>query len=192
MALARGRVRIIGGQWRSRLLFFPEILDLRPTSDRIRETVFNWLGQDLGGLTCLDLFAGSGALGFEAASRGAIHTVMIESDFQVFRALQENKVKLQASQVELIHANALSFLRSDTRRFDIIFLDPPFRLDLIPEVLPLLPLHLENNGLIYIETQHAWRPEPRWRIMRNAKAGAVHYQLLEMTTDESSNLSGDV
>lgn len=185
MALARkGKVRIIGGQWRSRLLFFPEIPDLRPTSDRIRETVFNWLGQDLSGLTCLDLFAGSGALGFEAASRGAIHIVMIESDIQVFRALQENKNQLQASQVELILTNALSFLHSDRRRFDVIFLDPPFRLDLIPELLPLLPLHLEDDGLIYIETQNAWQPDPQWHVRRCAKAGTVHYQLLEKAIDE--------
>lgn len=184
MALARGKVRIIGGQWRSRLLVFPEIPDLRPTADRIRETVFNWLGQDLSGLKCLDLFAGSGALGFEAASRGAAHTVMVESDARAFRALQENKDKLQASQIELTMMNALNFVRGDTRRFDVIFLDPPFRLGLIPELLPLLPTHLEKNGLIYIETRTAWIPDRRWQVWRCAKAGAVHYQLLESASDE--------
>lgn len=184
MAAIRGKVRIIGGQWRSRLLSFPQRPDLRPTSDRIRETVFNWLGQDLTGLNCLDLFAGSGALGFEAASRGAAQVVMIESDAQVFRALCENKDKLPAPQVELAMMEALNFIRSDARRFDVIFLDPPFRLGLIPELLPLLPPHLEQNGLVYVETQNAWLPERPWHVRRSAKAGAVHYQLLEFLSDE--------
>src|SRR4030066_123649 len=101
MALIQGKVRIIGGHWRSRLLTFPNRPDLRPTPDRIREAVFNWLGQDLSGLSCLDLFAGSGALGFEAASRGAEQVVMIDADARIYRALQENKERLQATQVEL-------------------------------------------------------------------------------------------
>ncbi len=184
MALTRGKVRIIGGQWRSRLLVFPEIPDLRPTADRIRETIFNWLGQDLSGLSCLDLFAGSGALGFEAASRGAAHTVMVESDVRAFRALQENKDKLQAAQVELTMMNALNFVRADTRKFDVIFLDPPFRLGLLPELLPLLSSHLEKSGLIYIETQNDWIPDRPWHIKRQAKAGAVHYRLLELASYE--------
>ena len=125
MALMQRKVRIIGGQWRSRILTFPEHADLRPTPDRIRETVFNWLGQDLSGLICLDLFAGSGALGFEAASRGAALVVMIDVDARIFRALHENKEKLQATQVELIMMNAVNFMNSDIRKFDVIFLDPP-------------------------------------------------------------------
>ncbi len=180
MALMQRKVRIIGGQWRSRILTFPEHADLRPTPDRIRETVFNWLGQDLSGLICLDLFAGSGALGFEAASRGAALVVMIDVDARIFRALHENKEKLQATQVELIMMNAVNFMNSDIRKFDVIFLDPPYRSGLLPELLPLLPPHLETHGLVYTETPRAWIPDKQWNVRRSAKAGAVHYQLLEL------------
>ena len=180
MALIQGKVRIIGGQWRSRLLVFPELSDLRPTSDRVRETVFNWLGQDLSGLSCLDLFAGSGALGFEAASRGAALVVMVDADAKVYRALRENKEKLQATQVELVMMNALNFMNSDTRKFDVIFLDPPYRLALLPELLPLLPSHLAEGGLVYAESQSTWIADQQWHVRRSAKAGIVHYQLLEL------------
>jgi 16S rRNA (guanine(966)-N(2))-methyltransferase RsmD len=180
MALIQGKVRIIGGQWRRRLLAFPELPDLRPTSDRVRETVFNWLGQDLSGLSCLDLFAGSGALGFEAASRGAVPVVMVDADEAVYRGLRENKEKLQATQVELIRMNALNFMNSDTRKFDVIFLDPPYRLALLPGLLPLLPSHLAEGGLVYAESQNAWTADQQWQVRRNAKAGRVHYQLLEL------------
>ncbi|TXI16997.1 MAG: 16S rRNA (guanine(966)-N(2))-methyltransferase RsmD [Nitrosomonas sp.] len=180
MALTRRNVRIIGGQWRSRILVFPEHADLRPTSDRIRETVFNWLGQDLCGLACLDLFAGSGALGFEAASRGAALVVMVELDANIFSSLRENKEKLRATQVELVMMNAINFINSDQRKFDVIFLDPPYRLGCLPALLPLLPRHLEMNGLVYTETPRAWVPDKQWNVRRSARAGAVHYQLLEM------------
>ena len=181
MASARGKVRIIGGQWRSRLLVFPEHPDLRPTADRIRETLFNWLGQDLSGMRCLDLFAGSGALGFEAASRGAALAVMVDDDAAIYRMLRENREKLQAAQVELVMMNAMNFLKSDTRKFDVIFLDPPYRLALLPELLPLLPCHLETGGLVYAESKGNWTADAQWSVRRKAKAGTVHYQLLELT-----------
>ena len=180
MALIQGKVRIIGGHWRSRLLTFPDRPDLRPTPDRIREAVFNWLGQDLSGLSCLDLFAGSGALGFEAASRGAEKVVMVEADAKIYRALCENKESLQAAQVELVMMNALNFMNSDVRRFDVVFLDPPYRLELLPELLLLLPSHLEKDGLVYTETRGVWIPDKPWNIKRSAKAGTVYYQLLEL------------
>lgn len=176
----RGKVRIIGGEWRSRLLTFPERPDLRPTADRIRETLFNWLGQDLNDLHCLDLFAGSGALGFEAASRGAKRVVMVEDDVRIYNALRENKEKLQAPQVELLKMNALAFLQSDVRKFDVIFLDPPYRLELLPTLLPLLPIHLESNGKVYIEMQGSWYPDEAWHAKRSGRAGNVCYQLLEL------------
>ena len=103
MALSQGKIRIIGGHWRSRIITFPHRTDLRPTPDRVRETLFNWLGQNLDGIRCLDLFAGSGALGFEAASRGAAQVVMLESDSFVFQALLENREKLKADQIELTY-----------------------------------------------------------------------------------------
>ncbi len=176
----RGKVRIIGGEWRSRLLSFPNNADLRPTADRIRETLFNWLGQDLNDFKCLDLFAGSGALGFEAASRGARRVVMVESDARIYTALRENKEKLSANQIELLKMDAVAFLKSDTQKFDVIFLDPPYRLDLLPTVLPLLPEHIESNGAVYIETEGDWRPNDAWQVMRSGKAGKVYYQLLEL------------
>ncbi len=180
MVVTRGKVRIIGGEWRSRLLTFPECPDLRPTADRIRETVFNWLGQDLSNLNCLDLFAGSGALGFEAASRGAASVVMIDDDARVYNALRANKEKLQAFQVELVMMNALHFINSDSRKFDVIFLDPPYRLGLLPELLPLLPSHLERNGLIYTETLGNWITDKKWHVKRSGKAGKIYFQLLEI------------
>jgi 16S rRNA (guanine(966)-N(2))-methyltransferase RsmD len=141
--------------------------------------VFNWLGQDLSGRSCLDLFAGSGTLGFEAASRGAEQVVMIEADVKIYKALDENKQKLQAMQVQLVMIDALSFLNSDERKFDVIFLDPPYRLGLLPELLPLLPAHLKKDGLVYAENKNIWIPDDQWHVKRSAKAGAVHYQLLE-------------
>jgi len=179
MTLMQGKIRIIGGQWRSRLLTFPEHPDLRPTANRVRETVFNWLEQDLSGLRCLDLFAGSGALGFEAASRGAAHVVMVDNDVRVYKALRENKEKLQAMQIELVLMNALDFMKSDVRKFDVIFLDPPYRLDLLPQLMLLLPSHLEEDGLVYSEARDTWNLDKQWRVHRSAKAGTVRYQLLE-------------
>ncbi|MDH5479265.1 MAG: 16S rRNA (guanine(966)-N(2))-methyltransferase RsmD [Nitrosomonas sp.] len=180
MTLTQGKVRIIGGQWRRHLITFPDHADLRPTPDRVRETVFNWLGQDLSGIRCLDLFAGSGVLGFEAASRRAKQVVMVESDLKVFRTLLKNKEKLHATHVELVHMNALEFIVSDVRRFDIIFLDPPYRLELLPELLPTLMSRLDHNGQIYIETGKTWTPDSEWQIKRSGRAGKVYYQLLEL------------
>ncbi len=180
MPAAQGKIRIIAGQWRSRLIVFPDQPDLRPTADRIRETVFNWLGQDLSVLRCLDLFAGSGALGFEAASRGAAQVVMVDADSRAYKALYENKQKLQATQVELVKMNALDFINSDMRKFDVVFLDPPYRLELLSELLPLLPSHLEEGGLVYTETKSIWIPDKQWNVKRSAKAGKVRYQLLEL------------
>ncbi|MGH8636943.1 MAG: 16S rRNA (guanine(966)-N(2))-methyltransferase RsmD, partial [Burkholderiales bacterium] len=121
------RVRLIGGAYRSRILRFPARTGLRPTPDRVRETLFNWLGQDLSGRECLDLFAGSGALGFEAVSRGAHRVVMVESDAATWRALERNAALLGCQPVvELHRADALEFVRDAGRAFDIVFLDPPF------------------------------------------------------------------
>ncbi|MDR4516936.1 MAG: 16S rRNA (guanine(966)-N(2))-methyltransferase RsmD [Nitrosomonas sp.] len=180
MALSQGKVRIIGGHWRSRIITFPRRPDLRPTPDRVRETVFNWLGQNLDGKRCLDLFAGSGALGFEAASRGAAQVVMLESDTVVFQSLLENRKKLNADQIELVRMDAMVFLTTDARQFDVIFLDPPYRLDILPKLLPKLPPHLNVYGQVYMEAMDAWAPDKQWWIRRKGKAGNVNYQLLEL------------
>ena len=123
-------VRIIGGAWRRRVVCFPDAESLRPTPDRVRETLFNWLGQDLSGLSCLDLFAGSGALGFEAASRGAARVVMVERSAGVAAALRSNARLLGAAErVEIVQADAVKFASSRAAgapRFDVLFLDPPY------------------------------------------------------------------
>src|SRR5882757_8213648 len=126
MTANRNRVRIIAGKWRSRLVGFPPAAQLRPTPDRVRETLFNWLGQRLDGLACLDLFAGSGALGFEAASRGAARVVMVEKDRAAFESLKASLAAIGAKQVELVFSDAFDFLGNTRGDFDVVFLDPPF------------------------------------------------------------------
>ena len=122
----RNRVRIIGGDWRSRVVRFPSSTELRPTPDRVRETLFNWLGQRLDGQDALDLFAGSGALGFEALSRGAARVVMVERDRRVAEALREAARELDAKGADVVVADALAFLARDTASYDLVFVDPPY------------------------------------------------------------------
>jgi len=178
VSLTQNKVRIIGGEWRSRVITFPRNAGLRPTPDRVRETVFNWLGQDMSGKTCLDLFAGSGAMGIEAASRGSELVVMVESSPTVYSVLQTSLQKLRADQIELLMRDALEFIMSDQRLFDVIFLDPPYRLGLLPELLPLLPLHLAKDGLIYVEADNLSKLDEDWLVWRAGRAGKVRYQLL--------------
>ncbi|MBI5659712.1 MAG: 16S rRNA (guanine(966)-N(2))-methyltransferase RsmD [Nitrosomonadales bacterium] len=174
------KVRIIGGTHRSRQIMFPDADGLRPTPDRVRETLFNWLGQDLTGKRCLDLFAGSGALGFEASSRGASEVVMVENNRAAFSALQENSGKLGCANVALHCEDGVGFARrQETRRYDAIFVDPPFRGGVLPEVLPLLAGKLVEDGVVYVESGEAFEPGAAWRVVKRAKAGKVHYQLLQ-------------
>lgn len=172
------RVRIIGGQWRRRYLRFPDLPDLRPTPDRVRETLFNWLGQDLSGWRCLDLFAGSGALAFEALSRHARLVVAVEKDRRALAALAENAKILQAAGFELHAGDALQFVTLEQRRFDLVFLDPPFRENLLPQLWRALPSVLEAQGWVYIETPAPVVPPPGWEMVRRGGAGKVFYQLL--------------
>ena len=181
----RNRVRIIGGAWRSRLIPFPPSKGLRPTPDRVRETLFNWLGQDLTGKTCLDLFAGSGVLGFEAASRGARRVAMVERDPSVFQALAANRDRLGAHAVELTKSDALEFLRADTGVYDVVFLDPPFDAGYWPQVAALLPQRLAPGAMVYHES--GARPElvPGWDVLKENRAGQVRYHLLKHTENSS-------
>jgi 16S rRNA (guanine(966)-N(2))-methyltransferase RsmD len=191
--MTRNRVRIIGGAWRSRLIRFAPRADLRPTPDRVRETLFNWLGQDLSGKDCLDLFAGSGALGFEAASRGARRVMMVERDALAFKMLESNRVALGAAQVELARADALEFLRGDRGRYDIVFLDPPFRIDYWERLLPLLTPRLNAGALVYCERGAGAVLAPGWEVARMDRAGHVTYQLLKRTQNETqSGLSRNI
>jgi len=177
-------VRIIGGAYRSRAIGFPDASGLRPTPDRVRETLFNWLGQTLYGRTCLDLFAGSGALGFEAASRGAERVVMVEKNPVVFRALQDNIEKLACATVFASCQDGLEFACRDARRYDVIFLDPPFDSDYLPKLLEILPQRLNENGMVYIESGAAIDATLPWRTIKSGKAGQVHYQLLGIAVND--------
>ena len=192
MHSSKGRIRIIGGQYRSRLLRVPARPGVRPTPDRVRETLFNWLGQDLDGAACLDLFAGSGALGFEAASRGASRVVMIESDRVALSALDASRTALGATQVEIIGGSAVTYLDTARERFDVVFLDPPFRQNALPGLLARLPRLLSARARVYAESAQPVDPAEGWHELKRARAGAVSYQLLEWGGNDSSDLSGNV
>ena len=172
-------VRIIGGRYRRRVLRFPDSEGLRPTPDRVRETLFNWLGQELDGQHCLDLFAGSGALGFEAASRGASRVVMIEQAPKVLAALLENAKMLQnPREVEIMRGDALQYLASTKLRFDLIFLDPPYNKGWIPRLEPLLPGVLNEDAAVYVEAEQEIEALGDWHTVRHGKAGEVHFHLM--------------
>ncbi|GAB3268342.1 RsmD family RNA methyltransferase [Chitinimonas naiadis] len=173
----RNQLRIIGGEYRRRILPFPDGEGLRPTPDRVRETLFNWLGQELHGWHCLDLFAGSGALGFEAASRGAARVVMIEQARPALTALRDNSQLLGARSVEVIQADALSWMARCQEQFDVVFLDPPFSTDLLPKVLTALRPLLKPEARVYFETAN-WPALEDWELLREGKAGVVFYGLL--------------
>jgi 16S rRNA (guanine966-N2)-methyltransferase len=192
MHSSKGRIRIIGGQYRSRLLRVAARPGLRPTPDRVRETLFNWLGQDLSGAACLDLFAGSGALGFEAASRGASRVVMIESDRVALSALEASRTALGATQVEIIGSGAEAYLKSARERFDVVFLDPPFRQNAVPGLLARLPRVLSARARVYAESAEPVPAQADWRELKRARAGAVSYQLLEWGGNDSSDLPRNV
>ncbi len=185
-------VRIIGGVWRSRLIEFPDAADLRPTPDRVRETLFNWLGQDLSGMACLDLFAGSGALGFEALSRGAASVIMVEKNSAALRALRDNAQKLGATGLTVVRGDALEFARGARSRFDVVFVDPPYRLGM--QVAALAPLRglLAAGGRVYVEGDAALEPPRGWAVFKRARAGNVHFHLLVREADDQGGVSGNV
>ena len=180
--LKANRVRIIGGEWRSRYINFPDGRDLRPTPDRVRETLFNWLGQDLTGLRCLDLYAGSGALGFEAASRGAKRVLLVERERVVCAALEASRAALKAVQIDVVRADALEFLRADSHVYDVVFLDPPFADKPWDALFERLEARLAPNATVYRESGEALPAPPGWDIHRQGRAGQVNYQLLKRTT----------
>jgi 16S rRNA (guanine966-N2)-methyltransferase len=175
----KGRIRIIGGEFRGRRIVVPDRADLRPTPDRVRETLFNWLGQKLDGRSCLDLFAGSGALGFEAASRGASRVVLVDNNRSVLSALKKTREAIGAKQVDLVLADAFDYLRKGTERFDVVFLDPPFRQNALPALLEALPARLAPGARVYVEAAAPLELGESWRELKRARAGQVSYQLLE-------------
>ena len=175
------RVRIVGGEWRSRLLDVTRVPGLRPTPDRVRETLFNWLGQDLDGLHCLDLFAGSGILGFEAASRGAEKVTMVEYAPRAYSALKQAKETLLAPQVEIIRGDAVKFLQSTPRKFDVVFLDPPYRQNWIERVAPMIDRIMQPDGWLYVESEATVTHLGGWQTVKKGHAGQVHFHLLRGT-----------
>ena len=176
-APAANRVRIIGGAWRRRLIRFPPAEGLRPTPDRVRETLFNWLGQDLTGKRCLDLFAGTGALTLEAASRGAVLAVAVDRNRASIDALRATAAALSAGALELHAADARAYIATEERLFDVIFLDPPFCDDPWPWLLPASAARLAPGGTIYAEGARDIEPPPGLIRWRGDKAGQVHYHL---------------
>lgn len=176
-------VRLIGGQWKRSKLPVADRPGLRPTPDRVRETLFNWLGQDLAGWHCLDAFAGSGALGFEAASRGAARVVVLEQDTLLVRSLQASRVRLQAAAVEVLRADALAWMRqAPSAAFDLVFIDPPFDAELFEAALGAARPLVTPQGWAYLESDREWTDDAfaalGWQAHRRGRAGTVRYHLL--------------
>jgi 16S rRNA (guanine966-N2)-methyltransferase len=175
----QGRVRIIGGEWRGRRIAIPDGTSVRPTPDRVRETVFNWLRDSLAGARCLDLYAGTGALGFEALSRGAAAAWFVEQDAALSEALHATGRQLGAAP-HVVRRDSLAFLREPaSTRFDVVFLDPPYAQPLEP-LLELLPRWLNPQALAYVERPRSGGlpavPGAQW--LKQSRAGAVVYGLL--------------
>lgn len=180
--MKQGMVRIIAGEWRGRRLKVPDIKDLRPTPDRVRETLFNWLAPVIAGARCLDLFAGSGVLGFEALSRGATQVVFVDEAAQVVELIQEQLKTFGAENAEVYRARVPAQLKTTAQPFDVVFLDPPYQSDLL---LPTCQ-HLEQHGFlaagayVYMEADHAIAENELphgWQMLKSKQAGQVFYHL---------------
>jgi len=178
-----GAVRIIAGQWRGRKLPVPDVDGLRPTPNRIRETLFNWLQAYVEGASCLDVSAGTGSLCFEALSRGAKSAVMVEASHKAVSRLRENLAMLDCANAKVIESSALAYLQGQVSAFDIIFLDPPFKSDLVNQCFALINERgwLNPGGLLYIEAPAKKKlpdlPE-NWSLHRSKSSGEVGYHLL--------------
>ncbi|WP_010316905.1 16S rRNA (guanine(966)-N(2))-methyltransferase RsmD [Vibrio ordalii] len=183
-----GFVRIISGLWRGRKLPVHDAQGLRPTTDRVKETLFNWLAQEIAGAHCLDLFAGSGSLGFEAASRQAQAVTLIELNPTAFKQLEHNIAALNATNLRAINSDALAFLKQQGTPHHLVFIDPPFRQGLLSEAVSLLEQNgwLADEALIYIETEKELALEgipANWRLHREKNAGQVSYRLFERSSE---------
>lgn len=141
--------------------------------------MFNWLGQELHGLSCLDLFSGTGVMGFEALSRGAKLAVMVEKAKPAYLALQQNKQLLKAEAAQVLNLDAMQFLAQNRQLFDVIFLDPPYHQDWLAKLLPLMSQHIAADGLLYVEAEYALTDDVQWQVIKHGKAGSVFYHLLK-------------
>ena len=187
--MAASTIRIVAGQYRRTPIPVPDVPGLRPTPDRVRETLFNWLAHlwdgEFAGKRVLDLFAGSGALGFEAASRGVAQVQMVERDRAAAAALRALRDKLGADAVRIHAGDALEALeRMDASRYDLVLLDPPFNQGWLPRLWPQLPAVLPGNGLVYVEAESPCPAPEGFELLRNGKAGAVHYHLFQVVAPQ--------
>lgn len=176
-------IRIIGGLWKRTKLKVADKPGLRPTPDRVRETVFNWLGQDMTGLRCVDAFAGTGALGFEAASRGAAAVLLVEQDSALVEQLQTTRTQLDAATVQVLRGDGVAAIRQAApASLDVIFIDPPFDAPLFEPALAACARALSVEGFVYLEAPTAYTDDTLaaagLRVHRHLKAGAVHAHLL--------------
>jgi 16S rRNA (guanine(966)-N(2))-methyltransferase RsmD len=178
-------VRLIGGRFKRSKLPVADRPGLRPTPDRVRETLFNWLGQDLSGWRVLDAFAGSGALGFEAVSRGAAEAVLLERDAALAASLRASAQRLGAAQVSVVTTDALAWMKKAApASFDLVFVDPPFDAGLFDAAIAAAAPLLRDGGFVYLEAPRAFDPPPAgWALHRHGRAGAVHHHLLRRYTD---------
>ncbi len=180
--MQQGVVRIIAGKWRGRKLKVPEVKNLRPTPDRVRETVFNWLAPLLPSARCLDLFAGSGALGFEALSRGAAYVEMVDQSVVVVTLLQNELAQFGAENARIYQAKVPAHLQPVTQPFDIVFLDPPYQENVLLPCCHYLEKHgfLAESAYIYLEAREVIKDNvlpPNWHLLKAKKAGQVYYHL---------------
>ena len=186
---AMGEVRVIAGLWRGRKLPVLNAEGLRPTTDRVKETLFNWLMMDVANARCLDCFAGSGSLGIEALSRQAQAVVFLEKFANAAQQLKKNLASLKTDKGTVINTDTLAYLaqKNNDNSFDIIFIDPPFHHQFVPQILPLLQQNnwLAENALIYVETEKNHPPLPlaeNWQIIKEKSAGMVTSRLIQVTT----------
>ncbi|WLS79217.1 16S rRNA (guanine(966)-N(2))-methyltransferase [Erwinia pyri] len=191
-----GQIRIIGGLWRGRKLPVPDSAGLRPTTDRVRETLFNWLAPDIQGARCLDCFAGSGALGLEALSRHAASATLLELERPVAQQLEKNLATLGAKTGRVINVNTLQFLAQGGEPYDLIFIDPPFRKGLLEQTIDQLETQgwLAESALIYVESEveHGLPPVPvSWQLYREKIAGQVAYRLYHRQIAEKEEKNAD-
>lgn len=172
-------VRIIGGKYRGKKITFPDKRSLRPTPDRVRETLFNWLMNDIRQANCLDVFGGSGALGFEAFSRGADKVTILESDLDSYKRIHQTAAEFDSNNLHVRHTDALNFLKNCSEVYDIIFLDPPFQSDLLAQCLDLIDKCniLCAGGLVYIEADHSVALPESFKKIKEKRAGNVYYSL---------------
>jgi 16S rRNA (guanine966-N2)-methyltransferase len=182
-----GQIRLIGGMWRGRRISFPDAPGLRPTPDRVRETLFNWLGQRLTGWVCLDLFAGTGALGFEAASRGAERVVFIERQRRLVDHLHRWAEALDPTRLVIVGGDALQCALSWHEPVDLLFLDPPYHRGLLEQISPLLDQLVRPDGAVYAEAERPIERLGQWQTIKAGRAGQVHFHLLRRLPDKDAD-----